>query len=135
MRTDRQARIASEKFLLPSFSPPPPFPIFSPVIPAKAGIHKPANTLAARNQAPSSTTPSARKLGWRSPSHFMGCIGLRLAEMRHPLSRSLANLITFGWETHGEPQAALRFWGTRKDVGKPRAFQAAKLVSWQTRHC
>ena len=30
-----------------------PFSHFSPVIPAKAGIHKLANSLATRNQAPS----------------------------------------------------------------------------------
>ena len=34
------------------------FPRISPVIPAKAGIHKSANNLAIRNQAPSATDKS-----------------------------------------------------------------------------
>ena len=35
-----------------SFPPSPAVPAFYPAIPAKAGIHKPANSLAIRNQAP-----------------------------------------------------------------------------------
>ena len=62
-------------------------------------------------------------------------LGLRLRELRHGLSQGLANLATFGWKARGEPPAALRFFGTHKDAGKPRAFQVRKPVSGQTYPC
>ena len=55
---------------------------------------------------------------------------LRLVEMRRGLSQSLMNLITFGWEEHGESQAALRSFDTHEDAGSrslskfPSPFQA-----------
>ena len=62
-------------------------------------------------------------------------LGLRLRETRHGLSQRLMNLIIFGWEAHGEPPASLLFFDTRKDAGKPRAFQVHKPVSGQTYPC
>ena len=61
--------------------------------------------------------------------------GLRLAEVRHGLSDGLMNLITFGWEAHGEPPAALRFLLFTKMPEKPCAFQVPKPVSGQTYPC
>ena len=34
--------------------------------------------------------------------------------MLHGLSQSPVDLVTFGWEAHGEPLAALRFFATTK---------------------
>ena len=51
-------------------------------------------------------------------------LALRLAEMLHGLSQRLMNLVTFGREAHGESQAALRFFCTHEDVGKPRLRSA-----------
>ena len=62
-------------------------------------------------------------------------LGLRLRELRHGLSQGLMNLVTFGWEAHGEPLAALRFFAAHKDAGKPRAFQVPQPVSGQTYPC
>ena len=55
--------------------------------------------------------------------------------MRHCLSQRLINLITFVWEAHGEPPAALRFFDIHKYAGKPCAFQVPKPVSEQTYPC
>ena len=77
--------------------------------------------------------PASALGGYGSERPDVESSGMRLAEMRHPLSRRAVNLATFGWEARSEPPATLRFLYSSKMPEKPRAFQVPKPVSGQTR--